>query len=380
MGNLLKVVLASQNTIKTMKHFLFLAMSFFSVSASAQQGLEGIIVETYYISNTADEVPNDGGTLPSESVTYRVFVDMLPDYKFQAAYGTPSIGGEGGHELSISTSTLFFNNEDRGATTPTYTKNQARDNTVMLDSWLSVGAACVGQMGVLKTEDDGVATNQNNDNLLQNNNPAAGIPLTEQDGMITGVPVNATLVGEANLASPIFDNTNEVSNGSSFVMNDGAWSALTGATGPTASNRVLIGQFTTNGVFSFKLNIQIGTPAGGVERYVAENPVNDEIQFAGLMFTSDVITVAKYIKSEEPLFSISPNPSADRFNVILNHDLNAVKLRIVDMQGRLIEQRYFNGLTSNQSNEFSVDHLPSGTYLVQVVADGKQSTLRFVKP
>lgn len=363
-----------------MKHFLLLAFSFISFSAAAQQGLEGIIVETYYISNTADEAPNDGGTLPSESVTYRVFVDMLPDYKFQAAYGAPSIGGVGGHELNISTTTLFFNNEDRGATTPTYTKNQARGNTVMLDSWLSAGAACVGQMAVLKSEDDGVATNQNNDGLLQNNNSAAGIPLTEQDGMIAGTPVNPTLVGEANSASPIFDNTNEMSNGSSFVMNDGAWSALTGATGPTESNRVLIGQFTTNGVFSFKLNIQIGTPAGGVERYVAENPINDEIQFTGLVFTSDVITETKYIKSEEPLFSISPNPSADRFNVILNRDLNAVKLRIVDMQGRLIEQRYFNGLTSNQSSEFSVDHLPSGTYLVQVVADGKQSTLRFVKP
>ena len=45
---------------------------------SAQQGLEGIIVEKYYISNENDKaVDGDGGELPNNSVTYRVYVDML---------------------------------------------------------------------------------------------------------------------------------------------------------------------------------------------------------------------------------------------------------------------------------------------------------------
>src|SRR6185295_15896533 len=106
------------------------------------------------------------GTLPAGSVTYRIFADMLPGYKFQAAYGVPA------HTLLMSTTTSFFNNEDRGATTPTYTKTQAKANSVMLDSWLSVGAACVSNFGILKSEDNVAAgganvVNSNSPQILQ---------------------------------------------------------------------------------------------------------------------------------------------------------------------------------------------------------------------
>ena len=134
----------------------------------AQNGLEKIIVEKYYITDANDASANGSdGILPVNSTTYRIYVDMLPGYKFQAAYGVEK------HELRIATSTTFFNNEDRGSTTPSYTKNQAKNNTVMLDSWLSVGAACVGQVGVLKSDDDGVSTIVNSAGLLKNNDPMA---------------------------------------------------------------------------------------------------------------------------------------------------------------------------------------------------------------
>ena len=80
------------------------------VFAQAQNGLESIIVEKYYVSNAADSA-GSVGNLPAGSTTYRVYVDMLTGYKFQAAYGVP------GHECRIATTTTFFNNEDRGATT-----------------------------------------------------------------------------------------------------------------------------------------------------------------------------------------------------------------------------------------------------------------------
>ena len=66
--------------------------------AFSQNGLEDIIVEKYYISNAADSIGSIGN-LPSGSVTYRIFVDMLPGYKFQAAYGVA------GHELRLETTT-----------------------------------------------------------------------------------------------------------------------------------------------------------------------------------------------------------------------------------------------------------------------------------
>jgi hypothetical protein len=226
------------------KSLLIIASAILSISAFGQ-GLENIIVEKYYISDANDASVNDvGGVLPVGSVTYRVYVDMLPDYKMKAVFGIP------GHELRIATTTLFFNNEDRGAISPTYTKPQARNHTVMLDSWISVGAACAGNFGVLKSDDDGVANNTNNDGVLQNNNIDAGIPLTLQDGMITGTPETVTTLGIDSILV-IFDNTNDVANGSVFSTSNGVWSSLNGATGPIPeTNRVLIGQFTTDGVFS----------------------------------------------------------------------------------------------------------------------------------
>ena len=54
----------------------------------AQNGLENITVEKYYVSNAADATGSIG-VLPVGSVTYRIFADLLPGYKFQAAYGVP---------------------------------------------------------------------------------------------------------------------------------------------------------------------------------------------------------------------------------------------------------------------------------------------------
>src|ERR1700756_168103 len=177
-----------------MKKLIISGVALFLLStlakAQAPTGLDSIIVEKYYVSDLNDKtVDAVGGVLPLNSVTYRIFVDMKPGYKFEAAYGVP------GHELRFQTSTLFFNNEDRGATSPTYTKPQAQNNTVMLDSWLTVGGACTSNMGVMKIEDDGSANAVNADGVLQNNNALAGIPLTQQDGFLTGAPEAVTTVG-----------------------------------------------------------------------------------------------------------------------------------------------------------------------------------------
>ena len=352
-----------------------LCLGIFQSYSHAQMGLEGIIVETYYISNTNDASVNDqGGILPSESITYRVYVDMLPEYKLQAIYGIP------GHEMRIQTTSLFFNNEDRGATTPTYTKNQAKGNTVMLDSWLSVGAACAGNFGILKSADDGVATNVNSDGVLQNNNPAAGIPLTEQDGLILGTPQNVTTLGLDAIIG-VFDNQNDGTNGPVFSTEDGSWAALSGATGPTPeTNQVLIGQFTTDGILSFSLNIQIGTPDGGVENYVASNPVGNEVLFPELNFTSDVVTKNHFIAASKALFSISPNPAQEILNIRLNKQSSTVsRISIYGMQGQLIHSSTSPGIMEQQQTSIGLAGLESGPYLIEVIQDGKRSIERFIK-
>lgn len=242
----------------------------------AQNGLENIIVEKYYISNESDTAQNlVGGILPPGSVTYRIYADMLPGYKFQAAFGIP------GHELRLATSTSFFNNEDRGSTAPTYTKAQAANNTVMLDSWLSAGAGCAGNFGVLKSEDNAIANIINSDGILSNTDVLAGTPLTLRDGMISGSPQAVTFVGISS-AIQVFGAVNNA--GNLFSTFNGSWASLNGSTGTTSDNKVLIAQITTDGIFSFELNIQIGTPSGTVQQYVASNPTGNQQTIPGLTY------------------------------------------------------------------------------------------------
>jgi hypothetical protein len=278
------------------KNLLSILLLFIGVFANAQNGLENIIVERYYVSNSADAT-GSLGALPAGSVTYRIYADMLPGYKFQAAYGIPN------HELKLTTSTSFFNNEDYGSTAPTFSKTNAAKNSVMLDSWLSAGAACSGNFGILKADDDGVANIVNNTipQILQNNNPLAGIPLTTQDGLIAGTPEALTTVGISSEIS-VFDNVSNA--GNSFSTFNGSWASLNGSTGPTSANRVLIAQITTDGCFSFELNIQIGTPTGGAQNYVAKNPTGAEIMLPSLTFNATGTVVPSLnITSTSPICS-----------------------------------------------------------------------------
>jgi len=285
-------------------HYLLFLFILISKTSFSQNGLEGVIVEKYYISNSAD-ASGSSGILPSGSTTYRVFIDLLPGYTFQAAYGVPN------HELRFQTSTSFFNNEDYGTTVPTFSKINARNNTVMLDSWLSGGASCSANFGILKTE-DGVAggTNVININgILANNDPNAGIPLTTQDGIYAGTTPSVTLLGFTPAELNVFDATSNA--GNLISTQNASWAVLGGSTGPIPSvNKILIAQFTTNGTFSFKLNIQIGTPTPGVsQNFVAENPTGNEILFPGLIYPAPTNPTAQVSITSNVVFPVCEGSS-----------------------------------------------------------------------
>jgi len=261
------------------KIVLCLGIGFVSLFANAQNGLEKIIVEKYYISNAADSLASVG-KLPVGSVTYRLFVDLKQGYTFQSAYGVAE------HELQLATSTTFFNNEDFGSTTPnSISVVQAKSNTTMLDSWLSVGAACKGYFGIPKKLDDGIGTFVNADGILANNDTAAGIPLTIQDGLLlktaTQTLGSVTALG-IDESLPIFDASNATENGQTLSTISGGWASLSGSVGADTNNIVLIAQVTTNGTFTYKLNIQIGTPVGESENYVWDSPISGELTIPSL--------------------------------------------------------------------------------------------------
>ena len=350
--------------------------------ARAQNGLECVQVEVYYVSNANDTLANaDGGVLPVGSKTYRVYADMLQGYKFQAAYGVP------GHELRLETTTLFFNNIDRGATSPTYTKPQAASNTVILDSWFSVGAACTGNFGIFKSTDDGVATVVNNfsPQVLQNNDTAAGIPLTQQDGMIAGTanPEQVTFVGFTTPELDVFDAGTV---GNLLSTHNASWASLNGSKGfDTVANKVLIGQFTTDGIFSFKLNIQIGTPTGGVENYVADSATGNEIVLSCLTYVSPVDTtvdttgVGVIALSGAELFSVYPNPTNDFVTVTINKTKSNAHYTLFDLEGKVLASKELNGSAVKNAEQIDLSLLANGVYILQLSADGITTNKKIIK-
>jgi len=237
----------------------------------SQQGLEGIIVEKYYISTREDNAhPELSGELTPGSITYRIYVDLKPGYTFQMAYGAPN------HELFIKSTDLFYNHLEYGAEYPnriplrTYPRNCTR-----LDSWLSAGGAGENQIGVLKSEDDTLNVLKTSGQYLKNDSKKMGLSLEHVDGLKekynqtfpTFYQMDSTIKGLGSIT-----NTNTIS------INNGAWACMgKGVQGADSlSNKVLIAQLTTHGELSYQLNLLIGTPEGKSEKYVAHDPVEGE--------------------------------------------------------------------------------------------------------
>jgi hypothetical protein len=250
----------------------FLFGLLFSLAVTAQDGLEGIIVEKFYVSTKADNAGKlHSGDLPKGSVTYRIYVDLKPGYRFQAAFGSPN------HPLIIESSEKFFNHIEAGCTqaniVPERTYNK---NIALLDSWLSVGACVEGHLGILKEYDDTLRDEFIVFEKGYFRNKKKIIPVYEKDGMKRSdfVPF------------PTFFNTDSLAYvlGSATLSNklkldNAGWAFLgRGTVGADSltTNCVLIAQLTTKGSLKFELNLQIASPYGGSEKYVAKNPISEE--------------------------------------------------------------------------------------------------------
>ena len=248
------------------------------IGVSFSQGLENVYVETFYNATTQDTL-SELYTFPLKhnSTTYRVYLDLKPGYSLQAVYGSPK------HPLKIKTSTIFFNHSEHGDVIPnvipfrTLTKN-----TVMLDSWLSVGAAGEDSYGVMLNDDDTVETVKHT-NFLNSNESN----LVLKDGLkVVGKIPRPTFFNIEKLAADVFG---KKSDKNEFITDNGGWFCLGGGKGldSLGSNKVLIGQFTTDGDFYFELNLQLGTPTPGIsEKYIAINPVASDFTHPGLIYDS----------------------------------------------------------------------------------------------
>jgi hypothetical protein len=256
---------------------------------SFAQGLENIIVEKYYVTNSSDAANVTGGSLPNGAVTYRFFANLAPGFKLQAVYGGS------GHQLKMVSTAPYFNHAVRGASIPGWTKAQAAQNSVMLDSYFTVGAATnnlspgTSQVGILKTEDDAVGTVVNANGILQNADPSAGTAISIRDGYTNGTLQDVTVAADGATQTYLdsyFGNANSADG--NFVLNEGsifvqASSGVVGMSGSAATNSVFLGQITTTGTVHYELNLQITNNAGTVvQNYVALNPVGAELSVPSL--------------------------------------------------------------------------------------------------
>jgi hypothetical protein len=235
--------------------------------------IENVFVEKYYVSDINDATDTTGGFLEAGSVTYRVYVDLGAGSKLLKIYGDQN------HTLLFSSTEKIFNNKIDGQSfAKDFNKTRLQENTVALDSWLTLGQTTrIGAKTYFGTpkgmDDDGTFVGgANNDGgsqmipggLLTNTDPAAGIPLTVADGYdtMTVLPSSWISYGIINDTSSV-DSTmfGSVKEGYEFISNN-AGLQNSGVSGINAdSNFVLIGQLTTKGNISFEINLVVEEPA-----------------------------------------------------------------------------------------------------------------------
>ena len=265
-----------------MKRILVLVVIFFNfVLAFGQTGLEKLLVEKYYVATSEDEVLSEG-KLKAGSVTYRIFADLRPQYRLQAVYGIP------GHPLKLSTTTSFFNNVEYGGVVANDVSNNTLvKSTVMVDSWLSVGAGSESSFAIPKSADTTSAF-VNIDGLLKGEDSSTGVPIKFHDGLIPASPVPVvTMFGIDSTISKPLSTESLTREGQFFYTENGSWANFGGAAGIDSTNMVLIAQLTTDGALSFELNFQLATPFGGTQNLVARNPQGAEIQVSELDYSSE---------------------------------------------------------------------------------------------
>lgn len=261
----------------TSLRILLTGLMMMQVTAASTQGLEGVYVEPYYRSVAADLDSTDWVPLVPGTICYRVFADLAPGWKLQAAFGSKQ------HPLVISTTTEFFNdpvNDEVLAGRILSTK--LGTGYTLIDTWLTLGAGSSAHMAVPSDEDpDGSILSPVSSSVHASAGwLPAGPELYRSDGLVPGIAPAVTRVGADLL---VFSGRG---NGNEWRLTNGALAVIEGVQGVTASNRVLIGQFTTSGTLSLELNLQLVRPDGTSEQYVARNPIGSEVQSGCLIWNS----------------------------------------------------------------------------------------------
>jgi hypothetical protein len=172
--------------------------------------------------------------------------------------------------------------------------------------------------------------------------------------------------------------------GSVFSTYNGSWACLNGATGyDSISNKVLIAQLTTDGTFKFKLNIQIGTPNGGTEQYVAENPTANQIQLADLIFDSSLWTEILDSESNQvSSFKSYPTVAQSTLNteILSDEKYKSATLEIVGIDGKICFKDNVELTAGKNNHQLDISNLSKGLYFINFkINNGSSAQRKFIK-
>jgi hypothetical protein len=240
------------------KRSKFIWITLFSVlvlcfDPAFSQGLEGVIVEEYFV-NKNQNVKD----IPEGAVTYRIYVDLEPDYKLQTVYGAPY------HPFRFETSTFFYNHRHGNLMGDNLVETMLHEMAYLLDSYITIGAASNRHMGILLTEDsDGSVLDSEF--------------FREKDGLRED---SITELVYYQLEPDIFSSTN----GNIFESENFLIGSYGGVSGAKPENRILIAQLTTDGDLSFEINLQIARPGEEPMQFVARQPIGDGVFYEDLSY------------------------------------------------------------------------------------------------
>jgi len=262
--------------MKLKKLILFFGLLITSLHTQAQ--IENVLVEKYYISDDFDGLDTNGGHLLPGSVTYRIYVDLPKGNKLLRIYGDKN------HPFILKSTAPIFNHKSEGLSFgKDFKKSRFRENTIALDSWLTLGQMCKTDSnktyyGIPKDQDtDGsFIGGKNNDGgsevlpfgLLTNGDSKAGIPIIRKDG---NQQIEGTILGWGDYGIKNFISGDDSTIFGSIIQGNIIKSTdfflkNAGTLGPDSSkNQILIAQITTAGELSFAFNIEVleninGTP------------------------------------------------------------------------------------------------------------------------
>lgn len=96
---------------------------------------------------------------------------------------------------------------------------------------------------------------------------------------------------------------------------------------------------------------------------------------------ADMVIKATVSSVEENRFELTlyPNPTADNFSVSFAENLNSVNITLTTVEGRTVQARSLQAVSSGTSMDFNISDLSAGTYMLSIESNGKTSTYPVIR-